>query len=151
VRVTGFAISLALLIPSTGAAVLAPSARSAASHVELLIYDPVGRAKSEVRTADVVRSSARASRQPGGSAALYFRLTKIGALKFHSLTRALARRGARLHRSQRFAFEVGGRVYARPLIDYRAYPNGLDGRSGIQVDGLKLATAQRLAREIRQG
>jgi len=151
VRAGSYAIALAFLIASTGAAVCAPSTRSAARHVELRIYDSVGQAKWEVRTPDVVRSSARASRQPGGVAALYFRLTTNGAFKFHSLTRALARRGTRLHRSQRFAFEVDGRVYARPFIDYRASPNGLDGRSGIQVGGLKLATAQRLARGIRQG
>ncbi len=82
---------------------------------------------------------------------LSFRLTTNGARKFHSLTRALARRGARLRRPQRFAFAVNGRVYSRPFVDYRAFPNGLDGRTGIQVEGMTLATAQRLAREIRRG
>jgi preprotein translocase subunit SecD len=115
------------------------------------MYDPAGQSKWAVGTADVVRSSARASRQPGGFATLSFRLTNNGAMKFHNLTRALARRGARLHRAQRFAFEVDGRVVSLPSIDYRAFPNGLDGRSGIQVEGLKFATAQRLARGIRQG
>lgn len=150
-RVALVALLLTLLMATSGAAVAAPSAGSVASGVDLRIYDPLGQARWEVRTADVVRSSAYASRRPGGSAALYFRLTKYGALKFHRLTRALARRGVRLHRSQPFALKVDGRVYARPLVDYRAFPDGLDGRSGIQVEGLKLATAQRLAREIRRG
>jgi len=75
-----------------------------------------------------------------------------GASKFQKLTRALARRGAELRRPQSFALEVNGRVVSRPLVDYHAFPNGFDvGRSGIQIEGMKLATAQRLARQIRRG
>ena len=42
-------------------------------------------------------------------------------------------------------------VYWRPLIDHRAFPNGLDGRAGINLRNLVYATAQRLARLIRNG
>ncbi len=140
-----------VLLTFVGAAVLVPSACGTASHLTLRIYDPTGQAKSEVTTADVVRSSARASREHGGSAVLFFRLMNEGSSKFHSLTRALARRGARIRRRQPFAFEIDGRVYARPLIDYRAYPDGLDGRPGLQMEGLRLETAQLVARHIREG
>jgi hypothetical protein len=47
-------------------------------------------------------------------------------------------------------FAINGRAYGQPLVDYRLFPDGLDGRSGIEVVGLTLATAQRLAREIRE-
>jgi len=115
------------------------------------IYDPTGRVSTEVTGADLVRSSVRAVHQPGGAATLYLRLTKAGAAKFHSLTRALARRGAQLHRHQSFAVEIGGHVYARPWVDYRADPDGMDGSSGLEMVSVPLAVAQRLAREIRGG
>jgi hypothetical protein len=152
VRVLSVAVATAFLLAGVGGVVSAPGSRTVVSDMGLRMYDPAGRIKWEVRTADIVRLSARATRQPGGSVVLYFRLTKPGASKFHKLTRALAHRGAELRRAQRFALEVAGRVVSRPLIDYHAFPDGFDvERSGIQIEGMKLATAQRLARQIRQG
>lgn len=46
---------------------------------------------------------------------------------------------------------VDGHVYARPSVDYRAYHDGLDGSSGLEMGSLRLAVAQRLAKEIRGG
>ena len=120
------------------------------SPVELRMYDPAGQVRSEVTLADVVRSSARATLARGVAPSLDFRLTNRGILRCDSLTRALARRGARLGLNQAVALEINGRVYARPTVDYRLYPDGLDCSSGIEV-ALKLKTAQRLASEIRHG
>jgi hypothetical protein len=113
------------------------------------LYDPTGGVSTEVTRADVVLSSVRAVRQPGGQAALYLRLTPRGASRLHSLTRALAHRGARLHRQQSFAVRIGGRVRARTRVDYRAFPQGLDGNSGLEILTARLAVIQQLAKEIR--
>jgi hypothetical protein len=142
-------VALTLLAVLIGSAVAVTPARSVSSRVDLRIYDPAMQSRWEVRTADVVRSSAHASRGLGGSASLYLRLTASGAVKFRRLTRDLARRGARLRRAQRFVLKIDGRVYARPLVDYHAFPDGVDGRPGIQIEGMPLSTAQRLARRIR--
>jgi hypothetical protein len=142
-------VALTLLAVLISSAVSVTSARSDVSRVDLRIYDSAMQSRWEVRTADVVRSSAYASRVAGDSASLYFRLTASGAVKFRRLTRDLARRGARLRRAQRFVLKIDGRVYARPRVDYRAFPDGLDGRPGIEIQGLSLSTAQRLAGRIR--
>jgi hypothetical protein len=107
--------------------------------------------KLELTTADVVPSSAQAQRLAGGSAVLYVGFTSKGAAKFCRLTRALARRGARLHRQQRFAVAVGFGIYVRPLVDYRASPDGLCGAPGFEVQGMRLALARQLAQQIRAG
>ncbi len=125
------------------------AAAGAASHFELRVYDPARLAKAEVTSADVIRSSAPAGPQPGGSAYLYFRLTKQGVIRFHALTRALARRGARIHRRLPFAVEINDRVRARPFVDYKAFPDGLDASTGIEIDGLPLTLARMLARQMR--
>lgn len=131
---------------------LATSAgRAGTKQYELRIYDPTRQVKTEVTSAEVVRSSVRASRGPAGSGILDFALTKPGASRFLSLTRALARRGARLHRNQSFALAIGGRVFSRPFVDYRRFPGGLPGNAGIEVQLPRLAAAQKLAKEIRGG
>lgn len=61
-------------------------------------YDPLGYVKVQVTESDVLRRSAHAAREPGGLWSLNFRLTDEGQAKFRRLTRALAKRGARLHR-----------------------------------------------------
>jgi hypothetical protein len=119
--------------------------------IGLRIYDPAGRVKGQVTSTDVVRSSVRTSREPGGTAGIFFALTRRGKQRIHRLTRALAHRGARLHRIQQFAFEVRGHVYARPRIDYRAFPDGIDGAPGIEIPGLTPGAARRIAAQLREG
>jgi hypothetical protein len=117
----------------------------------LRIYDPSEHMAGEVGPTDVVRSSVRTSPDQPGTAVLFFQLTSRGKQRIHTLTRALARRGARLHRNQHFAFAVSGHVYARPFIDYRALPNGIDGEPGIEISGIPRKVAQRIAAEMRDG
>jgi hypothetical protein len=121
------------------------------AHPGLRIFDPSGRATPVVTTADVLAASPRVLRRPNGSAVLFLRLTRAGALRFQALTRALSRRGARIERPQPFALEVGGKVYARPLVDYRIFPGGMDATAGLQIAGLRLDTARKLVAAIRQG
>ena len=115
------------------------------------IYDPLGHIKTEVTASDVLRRSARASRTPDGSWSLTFRLTDEGEAEFHRLTRALAKRGARLHRPQRFRIEMNGTVFSRSTIDYRIFPDGFGVETGMWFHGLRPATAQRLAQQMRNG
>jgi hypothetical protein len=144
-------LRFALLLSITAVAAFASTAPATTTQFRLRIFDPSRLVKTEVTNDDVVRSSVRAVRQPAGSASLVGDFTKAGATKFCSLTHALARRGSRLRRVQHFAFEVAGRIYTRPSVDYRAFPNGLCGSPGFQVDGMRLAAARSLARLIRDG
>jgi hypothetical protein len=131
-----------------GAVALFVSA-AAAGGFEFRIYDPSHFATQEVGTADVIRSSARVYPQPGGRAYLYFSLTKQGAGRFRALTRSLAHRGAVVHRKLPFVLEIDGRVRGRPLVDYTAFPDGLDPQPGVEITGLPLAVARVLATIIR--
>ena len=144
------AASVLLTAAALAASVSVATASVTASPFELRMYDPARLTKTEVTAADVVRSSARASRRLGGSGSLDFLLTRQGAMRFHTLTLALARRGARLHRSLPLAIEVNGRIRTRPHIDYKAFPDGLSGTSGIEIL-LPLPLAQMLAKQIRGG
>ena len=113
----------------------------------LHIYAIGDKTAPQITSADLVRSSV-ISRVLYGHPELDFRLTNRGAAKFHRLTVLLAQRGARLHRLQRFAFAVDGRVYFRPSIDYRRTPKGLPG-AALQFQTSSLASARRLAAALR--
>ena len=128
----------------------AASATPAATPAPLRIYDPAGESTVVVTISDVVQSSVRAKRVPGGTGILSFGLTRRGGARFHRLTLALARRGARLHRPQRMAVAIDGSV-SRPLIDHRFSPDGLDGRAPLVVDVPRFSMAQRFARVLRRG
>ncbi len=127
------------------------SASAATAPFELRIYDPTGGVKIEVPLAGVVRSSATAGRATDGSGTLSFLLTTEGASEYNRLAQALVKRGARLHKEQRIAVEVDGRVIAKPLIDYRVFQPRIDAGSGIQMYIPTFLEARQLAAEIRRG
>jgi hypothetical protein len=141
-------LSLVLLVVSASASVVASATPGASTRFR--IYDPTGESKVQVTIADVVRSSARATRGPGGIGILSFGLTRRGGIRFHRLTLVAARRGARLHRPQRIAIQIGGSI-SKPLIDYFAFPDGLDAGTAVVINVPRFSMAQRFAREIRQG
>jgi hypothetical protein len=111
------------------------------------MFDPSGHSKSVVTEADVVRSSVRRGVDSVGANYVTFLLTREGARHFHRLTRDLAQRGKRVGVQQRFVFEVSRHVYSKIGIDYRAYPQGLNGGSGVQIV-LPRKEAVRLARQL---
>jgi hypothetical protein len=76
-------------------------------------------------------------------------LTARGQRRFRQLTRGLAHRGANLHRAQHFAIAVRGRVYSRPLIDYRLTPDGLDATQGVTISNVPQRMVKRLADVLR--
>ena len=141
-------VCVALVLCALGVAGAA-SAQSGAK-VTLRIYDPTGHSHAQVTLAGIVRSQTHVTHigdLPTGTLGIVF--TKAGRTDFCKLTRALARRGARLHDHHELsAFSVNGRIYARPYIDYRVYPNGLCGVPSLSVQ-LKLATARHLARLLK--
>lgn len=142
---TGQACLIWLLAALT---LLVTTACGAERDLQLLIYDPTGHTDTRLDASDVVRSTARAVRTPDGSWALSFELTDTGAAKFQKLTRQLAQRGADLRAQQAFAVKIDDRVYARPTVDYRVFPAGLDGSSRLEITGLKRDVALRLAERI---
>jgi hypothetical protein len=146
----GGAYGLAALLFIVAAAVPAVACGDTKKPIHLRIYDPKGLTAVEITNVDIRRASVRASFQRG-AATVSFRLTKKGVKEFRSLTRSLARRGARLGKRQRFALSLGNRVYARVLVDFRAFPNGLDARPGLQIDGVGKALALRFLTEMRRG
>jgi hypothetical protein len=143
------AVSALALTGAAGSSGTLGSASANSQQTQVRIYDPSHRIVTEVRTRDVIRESARAMRDPAGNAAVFFRLTAEGAVKFQTLTRALAHRGAKVHRNEHLAIRLGD-FLSRPIIDYRLSPSGLSPKPGIEVLGMTIAHARRLAREIRQ-
>jgi preprotein translocase subunit SecD len=113
-------------------------------------YDPLGYVKVEVTEADVVRESAFATRENGGWWSLNFRLTKEGQAKFRRLTRALAMRGARLHRPLRCVTVLNGTLLSRSTVDYRIFPNGYGVEKGMWFPGYRSVVARRLAAQMQE-
>jgi hypothetical protein len=123
---------------------------NAAAPFEFRMFDPSGHVQVAVTTADVVRGSASAYRDPVvGQAYVILALTKTGQANFSALTAALARRGQQLHRVQRFAIEVDHHVHWRPTIDYTHFPHGLSASSGVELPVSSLAAAKQLAARVR--
>jgi hypothetical protein len=58
---------------------------------------------------------------------------------------------ALLHQVQHFALDVSRHVYARPFIDYRSTPDGVDGKAGFEIPGLSPKVAKRVAGQLRAG
>jgi preprotein translocase subunit SecD len=114
-------------------------------------YDPLGDVKVQLTESDVLRRSARAVREPDGSWSFSFRLTNDGQAQFRRLTRALAVRGARLHRPLRCVTEMNGAVLSRSTVDYRIFPDGYGAEEGMWFPGFRAAAARRLADQMRKG
>ena len=136
------------LVLAGAALVFLVAAGGAAAASGVRIYAIGDTTAPQISSADIIRASIRAA-SDAGQPVVAFSFTRAGAKKFHLLTLALARRGARLHRFARFAFEVDGKVYSRPYVDYRAFPQGFSGSAGVEVDVSSLATARKLAGLMR--
>jgi hypothetical protein len=124
---------------------------SSAHELHFRTYDPLGYVRIEVTESDVLRRSAHASRERDGWWSLNFRLTEEGQAKFRRLTRALAKRGARLHRPLRCVAEMNGTLLSRSTFDYRIFPDGYGAEKGMWFPGYRAETAQRLADQMQEG
>ncbi len=88
-------------------------------------------------------ASARADKDPAGAPTVSFELTPPGQRAFTTLTRELARRGARyslggdpLQTSQHLAFVLDDRLISVPFINWQQAPDGIDGAEGASMSGL---------------
>jgi hypothetical protein len=115
----------------------------------LHIYDARRMAKATVTSGDVVRSSVRVVPLSRRYATLYVGFNRRGRAQFCRLTRALARRGARLHRHQYFVIAADSRVFFRLWVDFQKFPSGLCGVPGFESDRMPIRAARALAKSIR--
>jgi preprotein translocase subunit SecD len=86
--------------------------------------------------------------------------TPRGQATFETLTRTLARRGSArtadgvsaIEAVQHLVLVLDEQIVARPFIDFRHAPDGLDGSSGAQIQGgLTPETARRIAAILSAG
>jgi preprotein translocase subunit SecD len=97
-------------------------------------------------SADLDRKSVRAVRDPAtGQPLLYFSFTASGKRRFALLTRELAERGKARGRPQHLLVVIDDRVYASPSIDFRRFPAGLPGDTGVQMKVASMEEAEKLA------
>lgn len=92
-----------------------------------------------------------------GAPSVQFGFTHAGADAFARLTRAVARRGARISSSgapsfQHFAIALGDQLVTVPYIDFNQYPHGIDPGYGSEISGgLTASTAFALAQLLQRG
>jgi preprotein translocase subunit SecD len=114
------------------------------------------RDRPAVTAADV--TSAEAETGPTGEPAVSLVLSEQGQAAFKALTAEIARRAAAeakrdtqsgLGGLEHFAVVVDEVLFSLPTIDFQQYPNGIDGRAGIQISGdLTQQEAEELAASL---
>ncbi len=93
----------------------------------------------------------------GGGAGVTFKFTASGRREFQALTAAISRRGSLVSGlgqtlDQHFAIAVDNRLITVPSIDYRQYPDGINGDNGADIGGnLTRQSAKDLALLLRYG
>src|SRR5262249_19567047 len=58
--------------------------------------------------------------------------TDQGRKQFQQVTKDLATRGALRQQLQSFAIVLDGEIISNPTVDYKQYPQGIDGSNGAQ-------------------
>jgi SecD/SecF fusion protein len=106
-------------------------------------------------------SRARGATDPRtGDPIVAFDFTPSGRSAFQSLTREIAHRGAAaarpgddpLRRSQHMAIVLDDKLVAVPFIHFEEVPDGIDGRSGAQIQGgLSSRRASQIATILNTG
>ncbi len=92
-----------------------------------------------------------------GSPDVQFQFTRAGANAFGRVTAQIAHRGQldsafRQSLFQHFAVAYGGRLITVPQIDFRTYPDGVQGNGGADITGgFTVSTARALAEALRLG
>lgn len=78
--------------------------------------------------------------------------TDAGQDKFQEITQGLALRGASTQELQSFAIVLDGQLISNPTVDFRQYPNGIDGSNGAQIQGnFSVESARTLASQLNSG
>ena len=97
-----------------------------------------------------------------GSPIVTFGFTDKGRKTWESVTKAIAQRGQESvgilpsqtgdQVLQHFAIVLDNELVSSPTIDFRQYPEGIDGRNGSQIEGgFTIGTAQELANILKTG
>ena len=99
----------------------------------------------------------RASTDATGNPAVSFAFTTTGAQQFKAVTKRIAARGQLVSSDaypilQHFAVALDNQILTVPSIDFKQYPDGIDGAHGADVVGdLTAQTAKTLAIILRYG
>jgi hypothetical protein len=99
---------------------------------------------------DVDRERTRADFDPSGPAIVLLSLTDAGADKLRALSRTIARAGRAAGTPHHFAVVVDGELVGWTPLDYRAFPNGIEDTSSIQLSFADGAAANRLVERVRR-
>jgi SecD/SecF fusion protein len=97
------------------------------------------------------------STDTGGNPDVTFGFTGSGGSKFQSVTSTIAHRGQGIGSPtqpllQHFAVALDNILITVPSIDFRTYPDGIDGSTGAQITGgFTIQSAQDLATQLRDG
>jgi SecD/SecF fusion protein len=93
-----------------------------------------------------------------------FNFTGTGRTEFSNVTKAIAQRGLQSappgvagnasladQFSGHFAIVLDGQIKSRPIVNFVQNPNGIDGRTGAEINGLGLQESQDLAQILQIG
>ena len=86
-----------------------------------------------------------------------FSFTAAGRRAFREVTAGVARRGALVSSlgqtlNQHFAVALDNKLITVPSIDFKQYPDGIDGTNGADITGgFTIQSAQDLATQLRLG
>lgn len=87
-----------------------------------------------------------------GEPIVTMQFTDAGRDKFKSITQALATRGSLQGEDQSFSIVLDGELISNPTVDYKQYPDGIDGNGGAQIQGsFTSASAKTLADQLNSG
>ncbi len=111
--------------------------------------------RDAVAVAGALITGAHESVGADGQPDVSFGFTATGATAFQRLTAAVARRGSLDSTGgemldQHFAIALGDRLITVPYIDFKLYPDGINGSGGADLSGnFTVASARELARSLR--
>ena len=111
---------------------------------------------------DILDPEQSFDQSPSGSGQpiVLFDFTPSGRRAMESLTRELARRGARrkvrgsapIENSQHFAIVLDDQIISVPFVDFTRHPNGFSAENGSLIEGgFTIESAQRLAAVLKLG
>ena len=99
----------------------------------------------------------QASTDSAGNPDVQFGFTSKGKSQFQNVTASIARRGASISTlgqtlNQHFAVALDQQLITVPSIEFKQYPDGINGDNGAQITGgFNTATASDLATQLRLG
>jgi hypothetical protein len=117
----------------------------------------VVRINGSLITDDEITSPRVSTDRNSRAANVEFGFTATGRRAFEALTKAVARRGSEVSGlgqtlNQHFAIVLDNRVISVPFIDYKTYPDGINGSQGADISGnFTRQSARDLAILLRYG